>query len=482
MAWYQSITPMSAALTALAVALLAGLGKFYADSRRHIPGPPIARLTPIWLWYISWRGIECTVLARLHEKYGPVVRIAPNEVDISDGIAVPTIYVKNGGFPKSPMYRNVDINGFATIFSVLDPAHRALRAKAVAPLFAQQRLVQGRPPVQKAVDAMVTELIRRKHESHGRPVDVLNLFRSMFIDCVAISLLGESFNGIGKERLIATDYVDAFASGGRFFLLPGWIFHLVEPWARKLHKNQSGIDKSTQHVQNFATRLVDRHISGEQGASGTYHGRLLNAGVSREETIAQVMDILFAGTDGTGRTFAVLTQYLAEHSKVYEKAREEIINNPDGEAHSLPYLSAIVKESLRLAQANPTRLPRTVPEGGLHVPGLPSIPAGTSVGVSAHNLHLNAKVFSEPRQFVPERWINPSSDMIRDSFYFGQGPRQCIARNLASIMLCWGAEALIRSDVLRGAKPVKGNSEMYQWFNAVSCSGKNELVWEQDFT
>ncbi|KAH8158070.1 hypothetical protein CIB48_g10176 [Xylaria polymorpha] len=270
MAWYESITPTSASLAALAAALLIGLGKFYRDPLRHIPGPLIAHLTPIWLWYISWRGIECTELDKLHEKYGPVIRIAPNEIDISDGVAVPVIYVKNGGFPKSPMYRNIDINGFATIFSVVDPAHRAIRSKAVAPLFAQQKLVQGKPLVQRAVDAMVIELMRRKHEAHGYPIDVLNLFRSMFIDSVLIYLLGESFNGVGKERLIATDFIDAFASSGRFFLLPGWIFRRVESWASKLHRNQSAIDKSTHYVEVFATRLVDRHISGEKSDTRTY--------------------------------------------------------------------------------------------------------------------------------------------------------------------------------------------------------------------
>ncbi|KAI2617740.1 cytochrome P450 [Hypoxylon sp. NC1633] len=446
----------------------------------HIPGPLIARLTPIWLWYISWAGVECTVIEALHKKYGPVVLIAPNEVDLSDGAAVPAIYVKSGGFLKSPVYRNFDVNGFATIFSVTDPAHRAIRAKAVAPLFAQKALLKDRLIVQRVADAMISELERRKAAACGRPIDVLNLFRAFTIDSVAHYLLGSSFNGIEEKRLSATAFVDNFASGGRFFLLPCWIFKHVDHWAAKFHKDKEAIQKSTLRVREFATQVVDESLDEGKGDCHTYQGRLLHAGISREETISQVMDILFAGTDGTARTMAVLVLNLVRHPEKYKRARKEVIGNSDLDPQSLPYLSGIVKESLRLSMANPTRLPRVVPKGGLHVPGLPSIHAGTIVGAGAYTLHLNPDVFPQPHEFMPERWLEPTPEMLRDSFSFGQGPRQCIARNLASAMLLWVTETLVRSDVLRGAKPAKDSVEYFQWFNSVVCDGKIELFWESN--
>ncbi|KAI0198042.1 hypothetical protein F4808DRAFT_437455 [Astrocystis sublimbata] len=65
--------------------------RLFNDPLRHIPGPLIARWTPIWLWYISWRGDECSVLDQLHQQYEPVIRIAPNQIDISDGRALSPI-------------------------------------------------------------------------------------------------------------------------------------------------------------------------------------------------------------------------------------------------------------------------------------------------------------------------------------------------------------------------------------------------------
>jgi len=128
--------------------------------------------------------------------------------------------------------------------------------------------------------------------------------------------------------------------------------------------------------------------------------------------------------------------------------------------------------------ANPTPLRRIVSPGGLHVPGLPSIPAGTSVGIAAYMLHHNPNVFTEPYEFMPERWLDPSPEMLRDSFYFGVGPRQCIARNFAAAGLWWVAEAIIRSDILNGARPVKDKIEILEWFNAKVIDEKIEIRWQ----
>ncbi|OJD13508.1 hypothetical protein AJ78_06055 [Emergomyces pasteurianus Ep9510] len=308
------------------------------DPLQHVPGPLIARLTPLWLWNLTWRGIECRTITALHKRYGPVVRIAPNEVDISDGAALHAVYVKSGGFVKNPVYANYDIDGFKTIFSVLDPVHRAVRAKAVAPVFAQQAVLRGRAVVQRAVDATVAELERGRAAADPatsrRPsppppvVDILNLFRCLAIDAVSAYLFGQSFNSLNhndngdnnsntENRLTATPFVDNFAAGGRFFYLPGWVFNHVDHWAAKFDKNKEQIATSTAIVKEFATRVVDRSIAEEENDAdahaNTYQGRLLHAGISRDETIAQVLDVMFAGTDGIAMTISVLCWYLSRH-------------------------------------------------------------------------------------------------------------------------------------------------------------------------
>ncbi|KAI1771490.1 cytochrome P450 [Hypoxylon cercidicola] len=454
-----------------------GAVRFYTDPLRHIPGPFAARLTPLWLWHIAWNGTEARSVARLHRKHGPVVRVAPNEVDVSDGAATHPIYVKTGGLLKSPAYRNFDMDGFPTIFSVVDPVRRATRAKAVAPVFAQQAIMKGRTVMMKIVDEVVEELGRRKAAANGKPVDLLNLFRSLALNASSSYLFGDAFGSVREEKLKAAAFVNDFVAVGSLFYLPGWIYERVSHWSAKFNENKSDIAASSAVVDGFATRMVDNSIIIEREEGRTYQGRLLKVGISREETIAQVKDLIFAGIDSTGTNMSMLCFYLRRSPEKYERARKEVLDNPDVDAHSLPYVSGVVKETLRLSMANPSRLPRTVSSTGLQVAGLPSLPAGTGVGLSAYMLHHNPDVFPNPYKFLPERWLEPFPEMLRDSFYFGAGPRQCIARNLASAELLWLAAALLRSDVLCGSNPVEDKIEIREWFNSSVISGKIELVW-----
>ncbi|KAI3578421.1 hypothetical protein IWW34DRAFT_915387 [Fusarium oxysporum f. sp. albedinis] len=230
-----------------------------------------------------------------------------------------------------------------------------------------------KPDVDKVLDAFVAEMKSRKAEANGAPVDVLNLSRALALDTMTAYLFREYFNGIDK---------------GRIFCLPGWLYDFVDEWAAKLDKKKIVVAQSIDMIQEYATRVADKSIVEEKdNEPDTFQGRLLAAGISRDEAIAHVVGVMFA-------------------------------------------------ESLRLALANPTRFPHIVPLGGTQVPGLPNIPAGTSVGAGAFMLHHN-----------PE-------EMLRDSFYFGARSRQCIARNLASAGL-WRVQWLFSTKLRLSSGPIQ---------------------------
>lgn len=122
------------------------------------------------------------------------------------------------------------------------------------------------------------------------------------------------------------------------------------------------------------------------------------------------------------------------------------------------------------------RLPRVVPPDGFRH-GEYWFPAGTSVGVSAYQLHLNPEVFPEPFAFRPERWLDASPEMQRDWLPFGKGARACVARNLALMELYVATRAVIRSGVMDGATTVLPKIESLEWFNSRVKGGVIELVW-----
>lgn len=85
------------------------------------------------------------------------------------------------------------------------------------------------------------------------------------------------------------------------------------------------------------------------------------------------------------------TWYLMANPNMQSKLREELVQAIP-EPHSselvgisclenLPYLRAVVKESLRLSYGAPGRVPRIVPEGGAELCGQ-QIPGGVSASIN----------------------------------------------------------------------------------------------------
>jgi hypothetical protein len=67
---------------------------------RRFPGPFWASVTRWWLVREIFRGDHEKNMLRLHARYGPIVRISPFEVAISDPDAIKVIYGHTSGFIK----------------------------------------------------------------------------------------------------------------------------------------------------------------------------------------------------------------------------------------------------------------------------------------------------------------------------------------------------------------------------------------------
>ena len=63
-----------------------------------------AKISPLWLHWIRYRNVENQTILKLHQAYGPIVQIGPNELSVNcyDG-GIKTIY--GSGFPKHDFYR-----------------------------------------------------------------------------------------------------------------------------------------------------------------------------------------------------------------------------------------------------------------------------------------------------------------------------------------------------------------------------------------
>lgn len=280
-----------------------------------VPGPLICRLSSIWTWYHSYIGDEGSQINALHDKYGPVVRIAPNEVIIADGAALAPIYSEKGGFLKAACYTNFDIEGHSTIFSALDPSHRAVRSKAVLPMFSMNSIRAGNDTIQACVDRFVARMKEEADESRStrQPVNVLNLTRSLALDAVSSFLFGKSFGGIGEKtnKLSATEFVDALVAVGRYFYLPNWLFLALETGRQKFFPTNEE-SASSDKVDGFVGALVQK----SEKSDTSYQGRLLKVGIAVDEVEVQCKDLVFAGTDSTGTNLSTICWQLAKHPEM----------------------------------------------------------------------------------------------------------------------------------------------------------------------
>jgi cytochrome P450 len=464
-------------LTPISLLFIRSIYRIYFHPLSHIAGPLLPKVTSLWLHYHAYIGDEASTIHKLHQQYGPFVRVSPHEVDISDADAIPAIYVSKGGFPKAACYANFDIDGHKTIFSTTNAEYRSPRAKAVVPMFSTKALRENESAIWGCVDRMIDRL--KEEAKRKRPVNVLNLTRSLAVDAVSTHLFRENYDGMSEQgpMLSVSAFVDAFVAVGRYFYLPNIAFVWLE-WAVAKWAPDHETDDSMELVDKFVSTLV----ANTTAKSTTYPGRLLAAGISNSEVKAQCKDLIFAGTDSTGMNLTTIMHSLVKHPEKYQRLKDEVHNNTAlgadaQEVQALPYLNAVAKEGLRTSMANPTRLPHVVPTGGWTFKDT-YFPAGSIVGCSSYELHFNATIFPEPRSFRPERWLNATEAMSKYWFAFGAGSRACIARNLATMELQFATERLARSGVLEGARSVQEKVEIYEWFNSKVRGEKIELLWE----
>lgn len=285
------------------------LFRLYFHPLSRVPGPRLAACTSLWLAWHTYVGDECTVIFRLHEQYGPVLRVAPNDIDIADGDATEPIYIEKGGFPKSEAYSKFDIDGHTTIFSTQTLPARASRAKAVAPLFSTASIRNSQPIISGVIDQFIARI--QREGSAGKPLNVLNLTRSMALDAVSSYLFQEQYGGLSEDtsHMSASPFVDAYVGVGAFFnLLPGWLgdklMGLIE-----MATSDAGTNDSMEAMDRYTSNLVKTASPG----SGSYVSRLLERAIPRDQVQVELKDLCFAGTDSTGMNMAMILWYLCKN-------------------------------------------------------------------------------------------------------------------------------------------------------------------------
>jgi len=154
---------------------------------------------------------------------------------------------------------------------------------------------------------------------------------------------------------------------------------------------------------------------------------------------AELATVIMAGMDTTGHQIAWLFALLASHPHVIDKLLEELKKHGLYGANArdlsfedlgeLTYLTAVIKEAMRLAYIVRSCFLRRVPKDR-DILGY-RIPEGTVIlcpGTRAMNIE---EEWADPTAFKPERWLMGEDLSYKYSLGFSFGSRDCVGQRLA---------------------------------------------------
>lgn len=460
----QDISAMLVTLVAAIAVLIAAysiiLEPLYLSPLSKIPGPKLYAITKWRLAWEDWQARRTRTIHALHQIYGPVIRIGPYEVHFNSLTALRTIYGPGSGFGRTNFYRMFDVYGKQNLFTFHSAKDHGERKKLLANAYSKSRVI--RRYVAEMVSGKIQDYLRllRAQGTFGGPNEIFTSLHYYSLDSITHFLYGhhgatQAMNGDLASRSLLTDILDG--SGRR--RLTWFAVHLpaLTKWlytragaVERLAKPFLPMQKPSTYTGIRAHALKAMHKYTAAAATGkvddtpkhTIIGRLYqsNAKLSDLEIASECADHFLAGIDTTSDTLMFLIWALSRPGN--EVAQQKIIDEarsvPKSEldqygaptveaADRLPYLDAVIKETLRLYAPLPASEPRSADVETI-VDGY-TIPAWTTVCMSLYSLHRNEEVFPEPLKWNPDRWLGDPehvSMMKKWWWAFSSGGRMCI--------------------------------------------------------
>jgi cytochrome P450 len=210
----------------------------------------------------------------------------------------------------------------------------------------------------------------------------------------------------------------------------------------------------------------------------TNEDEFLGRRLTASEVDEEAMGIAFAGSGTTSTTMTYLLYALArpDGQRVQIKLREELkdAGQTIRELQELPYLDAVITETMRLFPTIISTLPRVL-EAPLAVSERIVLPEGTVVGMQNYVHHQDPELFPEPEKFLPERWLDKDARIEMNAAFtpFSIGPRNCLGQNLARAEIYLAVSKVVRRlHLTLNSSTTEADMEMNDRFNVVPRARK----------
>lgn len=126
-----------------------------------IPGPFLASISRLWVVLNTSRGNMEHVQRALHQKYGPLIRIAPNEIACAYPDALKQIYRLQAPLSKTdfyPVWGNKSFSKYPDLFSGTDEKLHSERRRIVNHVYSLSNVLQSEEYIDKCSELFIKRL------------------------------------------------------------------------------------------------------------------------------------------------------------------------------------------------------------------------------------------------------------------------------------------------------------------------------------
>ncbi|KAI1371571.1 bifunctional P-450:NADPH-P450 reductase [Hypoxylon crocopeplum] len=313
-----------------------------------------------------------------------------------------------------------------------------------------------------------------KWARHGsqRRINAPDDFTRLTLDTIALCSMGFRFNSFYSESL------HPFLHSMAEFLIECGRRSQRPPLPSFFYRNQDRVFQSHIDVLRETAEAVLKERVADPGnvrkdlLSAMLNGRdpVTGQKMSDDSIIDNLITFLVAGHETTSGTLSYAMYRLLKNPEVYRKVQQEVDEvigkGPITVQHmqKLPYISAVLREALRLDSPIPI-FSVCVMEDTL-LEGKYPVRKGEFVNCLLIKSHLDPTVFEDPLAFKPERMLDENFDKLPKNSWkpFGNGVRACIGRPFA-----WQEAVLVMA-------------MLFQNFNFVLADADYELHHKQTLT
>ncbi|KAK3006235.1 hypothetical protein RJ639_016806, partial [Escallonia herrerae] len=432
--------------------------RWRSGSNRLPPGPAG---WPVVGHMFSLGEMPHRTLAGLKEKYGPVVwlKLGSHDTMVVLTAAAATELFKHhdvsfAGRTIRETMRSHDYHKGSLALSQYGKHWRVLRRICTLEMLVNRRLNETVSIREKCVKDMLSRIEKESHAAKGK--GEIHVTRIVFF--TLFNMLGNSMvsrDMVGPDSKEGSDFYNALIALKEWSGRPNVsdLFPCLR-WL-DLQGLRKKMDRDMGELLRIGFVLVKERLEERQGGGEKrkdfldvlldFEGSRENepAKISEKDIAIFILELFQAGGETTSTTIEWAMTELLRNPEAMAVTKAELAkvigpnrNFQESDIDSLPYLQAVVKETLRLHPPIPFLVPRKAIQDanfmGYH------IPKNTQVFVNAWAIGRDPEYWDDPSAFKPERFLGSKIDYKGQNFEFipfGAGRRMCAGIPLAHRML-----------------------------------------------